>query len=173
MLLAGLGIILVPSNPSFMLGVSIYVSREALIFFVRFLFLEKEGRKRRRETSICDRYMDRLLLPHSQLGTWPATQACAPTGNRTGSNLLVCRPVLNPLSHTSQGKRDISFSADSSFWEEGGRRVGELGEVRCGNTAREGPLGDNQCGLAWLQSSGRVSINTSCHPFSCPQHILP
>ena len=29
----------------------------------------------------------------------PATQACA--GNRTG-NLLVCRPELSPLSHTSQ-----------------------------------------------------------------------
>ena len=35
-------------------------------------------------------------------GTWPATQACDLTGNRT-SNPLVHRPVLNPLSHTSQG----------------------------------------------------------------------
>ena len=25
------------------------------------------------------------------------------TGNRTGNNLSVCRPVLNPLSHPSQG----------------------------------------------------------------------
>ena len=39
------------------------------------------------------------------LGTWPATQACALTGNQT-SDRLVCRPVLNPLSHTSQG---VSF----------------------------------------------------------------
>ena len=38
----------------------------------------------------------------SQLWTWPATQACALTGNRTG-DLLVCRPAFNPLSHTSQG----------------------------------------------------------------------
>ena len=38
--------------------------------------------------------------PHG--GTWPTTQACAPTGNRT-SDPLVCRPGLNPLSHTSQG----------------------------------------------------------------------
>ena len=37
------------------------------------------------------------------LGTWPATQACALTGNRT-SDLLVCRPAFNPLSHTNQGK---------------------------------------------------------------------
>ena len=36
------------------------------------------------------------------LGTWPATQACALTGNRTG-DLLVHRPALNPLSDTSQG----------------------------------------------------------------------
>ena len=40
--------------------------------------------------------------PHWVAGTWPATQACALTGNRTG-NPLVHRPVLNPLSHTSQG----------------------------------------------------------------------
>ena len=33
---------------------------------------------------------------------WPSTQACALTGNQT-SNPLVCRPALNPLSHTSQG----------------------------------------------------------------------
>ena len=36
------------------------------------------------------------------LGTWPATQVCALTGNQT-SNSLVCRLVFNPLSHTSQG----------------------------------------------------------------------
>ena len=35
------------------------------------------------------------------LGTWPAAQACALTGNWT-SNLLLHRPVLNPLSYTSQ-----------------------------------------------------------------------
>ena len=35
------------------------------------------------------------------LGTWPATQACALTGNGTGVP-LVCRPALNPLSRISQ-----------------------------------------------------------------------
>ena len=39
---------------------------------------------------------------HPLLGTWPATQACALTGNGT-SHPLVHRPALNPLSHTSQG----------------------------------------------------------------------
>ena len=42
------------------------------------------------------------------LATWPATQACALTGNGTGDP-LVHRLVLNPLSHTSQGKSDVSF----------------------------------------------------------------
>ena len=37
-------------------------------------------------------------------GTWPATQACALTGNQT-SDPLVHRLALNPLSHTSQGQR--------------------------------------------------------------------
>ena len=36
------------------------------------------------------------------LGTWPATQACALTGNQTSDLCLFRRPVPNPLSHTSQ-----------------------------------------------------------------------
>ena len=58
---------------------------------------------RGREISMCERYINRLPLTHSLLGTWPATQACALTGNRT-CNLSVCRPALNPLSHTIQGE---------------------------------------------------------------------
>ena len=33
---------------------------------------------------MCKRNMDRLPLTCPQLGTWPTTQACALTGNRTG-----------------------------------------------------------------------------------------
>ena len=44
-----------------------------------------------------------LPLVRPPLGTWPATQACALTGNQT-SDLLVHRPELNPQSHTSQGQ---------------------------------------------------------------------
>ena len=44
-----------------------------------------------------------LPLPCPQLGTWPATQACALTGNQT-VNPLVCRPAFNPLSCSSQGR---------------------------------------------------------------------
>ena len=66
--------------------------------FYLFIFREGKGeRKRGRETSMCG-----CFSRTPPLGTWPAIQACALTGNRTGDP-LVCRPVLNPLSHTSQG----------------------------------------------------------------------
>ena len=65
--------------------------------FYLFIFRES-GREGEKERNI------NVWLPlmHSQLGTWPATQTCALTGNWT-SDPLVCRPVLNPLSYTSQG----------------------------------------------------------------------
>ena len=43
-----------------------------------------------------------LPLARPLLETWPTTQACVLTRNRT-SNPLVCRLALSPLSHTSQG----------------------------------------------------------------------
>ena len=55
------------------------------------------------------------------LGTCPATQACAFTGNPTG-DLLVHRPALNPLSHPSQGSFLLSnlpiiiHKYDSFLW---------------------------------------------------------
>ena len=48
------------------------------------------------------------------LGTWPSTQACALTGNQTG-NLLICRPVLSPLSHTSQVQQWFSSLENLRF----------------------------------------------------------
>ena len=33
---------------------------------------------------MCERNIDQLPLVHLQTGTWPATQARAPTGNQTG-----------------------------------------------------------------------------------------
>ena len=47
-----------------------------------------------------------LPLACPLLGTWPATQTCALTGNRTG-DLLVHRSVLNPLNHSSQGNKMV------------------------------------------------------------------
>ena len=67
------------------------------ILFTYFQREGKGGRKKGRETV-------NVWLPLAcpLLGTWPTTQACALTGTRT-HNALVCRLVLNPLSHTSQG----------------------------------------------------------------------
>ena len=45
--------------------------------------------------------LDQLALARPQLGTWPATQACALTKNQI-SDLSVRKPALSPLSHTSQ-----------------------------------------------------------------------
>ena len=42
-----------------------------------------------------------LPLAHPLLGIWPATQACALTGNQTG-NALVHRPTLSPVTYTNQ-----------------------------------------------------------------------
>ena len=66
--------------------------------FYLFIFREGEGKEKERERNI------NVWLPLAcpLLGTWPATQACALTGNQTGDP-LVRRLVLNPLSHTSQG----------------------------------------------------------------------
>ena len=63
-----------------------------------YLFLEKgEGREEReRNINVW------LPLAWRQLGTWPATQAWALTGNGTGDP-VVHRPALSSLSHTSQG----------------------------------------------------------------------
>ena len=57
-----------------------------------------------------------LPLARPLLGTWPAAQLCALTGNRT-SNLLVHRMALNLLSHASQGssKRQKITSVDKNI----------------------------------------------------------
>ena len=66
------------------------------------MFREGEGKEKERERNIT------VWLPliRPLLGTWPETQACALTENRTGDP-LVHRLALNPLSHTSLGGEDI------------------------------------------------------------------
>ena len=60
-----------------------------LFYFFKILFIYfwregKGGRKRGRETSMCERNINVWLpLARPQLGTWPTTQACALIGNRT------------------------------------------------------------------------------------------
>ena len=71
-------------------------------FIYLFIFRETE-RERERNINVW------LPLARPLLGTWPTTQACALTGNRTG-HPLGHRPALNPLSHTSQGGSDVFYS---------------------------------------------------------------
>ena len=68
------------------------------ILFIYLLLERREGKEKERERNI----IVWLSLTCPLLGTWPTTQACALTGNRT-SDPLFCRPALNPLSYTSQG----------------------------------------------------------------------
>ena len=51
-----------------------------------------------------------MLVTGPLLGTQPTAQACALTGNQT-RDPLVNRPMLSPLSHTSQG-------CWNAFWNE-------------------------------------------------------
>ena len=51
---------------------------------------------------MCERNIHWLPLARPPLGTWPATQACALTGDQIG-NLSVYKITCNSLSHTSQG----------------------------------------------------------------------
>ena len=69
-----------------------------------FIYFQREGKGgREREKNI----NVQLPLTCSLLRTWPTTQACALTGNRS-SNPVVHRLVwLHPLSHTSQGSNKI------------------------------------------------------------------
>ena len=64
---------------------------------------------RGRETSVCERYINRLPLTYTLSRTCPMTQACALTGNQT-RDLSVRRLVPNPLSHTSQGDHYLNFN---------------------------------------------------------------
>ena len=81
-------------------GMKIYLNQSCFLRF--YLFLER-GRERKREG---EKHQCELPLTLPLLGTWPATQACTLTGNRT-SDPLVHRPVLSPLSHTSQGLNQL------------------------------------------------------------------
>ena len=77
------------------------------ILFMYFYTGKEREKGRERNISVW------LPLEHPLLGTWPTAQACALTGNQT-FNPLVRRPVLNPLSHTSQG-RFLIFNISESL----------------------------------------------------------
>ena len=80
------------------------VNRNIFLKYFIYLFLDRgEGREKKRERNI--NVWLPLVCP--QLATWPVTQACALTRNQTGDP-LIRRPVLNPLSHISQGQKYFS-----------------------------------------------------------------
>ena len=92
------GTIFLEDNLQILILFYIYISQDFI-----YLFLDREeGREKESERNI------NVWLPftHPLRGTWPTTQACALTGNQTGDP-LVRRLALNPLSHTSQGKKYI------------------------------------------------------------------
>ena len=83
-------------------------------FFFNFiyLFLERgEGREKRERKSLIGCLWHALKGGAAVRGwqTWPSTQACALTRNRTGV-LLGLGMIRNPLSHTGQGRAFHSSS---------------------------------------------------------------
>ena len=68
------------------------------IYFI--LLFRQMGMEGEREGEKCQCVVASSMPPTGDLAH---NQACALIGNQTG-NPLVCRPVLNPLSHTSQGR---------------------------------------------------------------------
>ena len=92
----------IKTSPNLLQVASLAEQWEDHSFFLKdfiYLFLERgEGKEKERERNI----NVWLYLVYHLLGTWPATQARALTGNWTG-NPLVHRPALNPLSYTTQG----------------------------------------------------------------------
>ena len=89
-----------------------------LLFKIACIYFKREGkrgRKKGRETSMCERNIDRLPLATPQLGNRPATQTCALTRNRTG-DLSLWETMPNPLSHTSQGYLPLYLSHPYPFW---------------------------------------------------------
>ena len=68
--------------------------------FYLFIFREREGREKGRETSVCGCL---LGAPYWGPGLQPRQVPC-----QTG-DLLVHRPALNPQSHSSQGSNTIIF----------------------------------------------------------------
>ena len=96
----------------------LYLPSSLFYFFKDFIYLFLErGREGEREGEkhqcVVASHMPLLL------GTWPTTQTCALIGNRTGDP-LVCRLLLIPLSHTSQGPSShlhlLFFSLTCCIW---------------------------------------------------------
>ena len=69
-----------------------------------------------------------------QLGTRPTTQACVLNGYGTG-DLSVHRPMLNPLSYTSQGLLGYFESLKSRACAQCGTLLGDLSPINPQHTS--------------------------------------
>ena len=79
--------------------------------FYLFVFRERGREGKRGEGKEKEKNINVWLpLKRAPLGTWPATQAGALAGNWTGDP-LVCRTLLCPLSHISQGEFNVFESS--------------------------------------------------------------
>ena len=96
--------------------INVFLDQFFYLFIYRlYLFVFREGRRegeKEWEKHWCVRD-NPLSLMHPQLGTWPATQACALTWNQTSDPLV--RPALSPLSHTRQCW-NITFDGCITFY---------------------------------------------------------
>ena len=82
-----------------------------LLLLLDFIYFQKEGkggRKRGRETLMCERYINQLPLTRPQLGTWPATQAFALTGSQT-SDLSLGPQASAQCTEPHQPGQELSF----------------------------------------------------------------
>ena len=91
-----------------------YKSTVSFLKKISFIYFYRgKGKEKKRERNI----NVGLSLKCPLLETWPATQGCALNGNWSG-NPMVCRAVLNPLSHTRQGSMvDFTCFQRSKFSE--------------------------------------------------------
>ena len=75
-----------------------------------YLLLEKGERREKEKERNSNAQEISLPLTHPQLGTWPATQACALTGNQT-RDLSVHRPALKSTEATA-GRANFDILSD-------------------------------------------------------------
>ena len=97
--------------------VSCFVLSIHLILKILFIFRER-GREEKREGEKhrCGRETLMVCLSvRLQLGTWPATQACALTRNWI-NDLLIFGVMPNPLSHTSHTNQGLSIGLDPAWY---------------------------------------------------------
>ena len=100
--------------------ISVFYTVFNFFFFFFFFFFRKRAREEEREGEgeehQCVKHLMRPLL-----GTWPATQACALTGNQTGSwhSIHWATPARATLSFEISSKILLYLLIGTKFWNWG------------------------------------------------------